>query len=72
MRPELEEMQLLETFIQGELEEEKAVEAEIRGLWDEEWRQKVELQRLSYQVIRAFGRQHLRHELQAIHERLFG
>ncbi len=72
MRAELEEMQVVEAFLQGELAEEKAVEVEIRLLWDGEWRQKVEGQRLSYQAIRAAGRQHLRQELQAIHQRLFG
>ena len=71
MRPELEEVQLLELFLQGELEEEKAVEVEIRLLWDEPWRKKVEAQRLAYRAVREAGRQHLRQELRAIHRRLF-
>ncbi len=72
MRAELEEMQGVEAFLRGKLTEEKAMEAEIRLLWDREWRQKVEGQRQSYRAIRAAGRQHLRQELQAIHDRLFG
>ena len=72
MRPELEEIQKLEAFLNGRLEEEQELEIEIRMLWDQEWKQQVALQQLSYQAIREAGRERLRHELQAIHYRLFG
>ncbi|MFD2999712.1 hypothetical protein ACFS7Z_05030 [Pontibacter toksunensis] len=72
MRPELETMQLLENFLSGNLAEEEVVEVEIRLLWDQEWQQQVAQQQLAYHAIRESGRQHLRHELRAIHQKLFG
>lgn len=72
MRPELEEIQLLENFLGGKLAGENEQEVEIRLLWDREWQQKVAQQQLVYHAIREAGRQQLRHELQAIHQRLFG
>jgi hypothetical protein len=65
-------MRVVEAFLGGGLAEEQAVDLEIRLLWDEAFRGQVERQRLAYQAIRALGRQHLRQELQTIHDRLFG
>lgn len=72
MRPELEEIHVLEDFLHGQLPEEAAIEIEIRLLWDQAWKNKVELQRLSYQAIREAGRQQLRQELNTMHQKLFG
>jgi hypothetical protein len=71
MRPGLEEIQLLEAFLTGKLDEERERSVEIRLLWDQEWQQNLALQKLSYQAIREAGRQQLRRELNAIHQRLF-
>ncbi|MFT2010335.1 hypothetical protein ACMA1I_16790 [Pontibacter sp. 13R65] len=72
MRPELDEIKLLEAFLRGNLQEEQELELEIQLLWDQELQQKVMLQQVSYQAIQEAGRQQLRQELQAIHHRLFG
>lgn len=72
MRPELEEIQLLEAFLNDKLSEESELDIEIRMLWDREWRHQAELQRLSYRVLREDGRRKLRQELVLIHQRLFG
>jgi signal-transduction protein with cAMP-binding, CBS, and nucleotidyltransferase domain len=72
MRPELEEIQLLEHYLSGRLGEEQEQELEIRLLWDQEWQQQVAQQQLAYRAIREAGRQQLRHELQVIHQKLFG
>jgi hypothetical protein len=72
MRPELEEIQVLEAYLHHTLDEEKRLEVEIRLLWDEEWQQKLALQKSAYLALRQAGRQQLRQEIQAIHTRLFG
>lgn len=72
MRPELKEIQLLENFLGSRLAEEEELEVEIRLLWDQQWQQKVAHQQLAYHAIREAGRQQLRLELQAIHQKLFG
>ena len=72
MRPELEELQLLEHFLGGRLPAEKEQEMEIRLLWDQEWQQQVAQQQLAYHAIRAAGREQLRQEIRAIHQKLFG
>jgi len=72
MRPELEEIQLLENFLSGELAGQEEQNVAIRLLWDQEWQQKLMQQQLACRAIREAGRQHLRHELQAIHKKLFG
>ncbi|QHT68563.1 hypothetical protein GXP67_18890 [Rhodocytophaga rosea] len=72
MRPELEDIQLLEAYLHHTLDENKRIEVEIRLLWDQEWQQKVALQKSAYLALRQAGRQQLRRELQAIHTRLFG
>lgn len=72
MRPELEEIQLLEAYLRHTLDEDKRLEVEIRLLWDQEWQQKVALQKSAYLTLREAGRQQLRREIQTIHTRLFG
>jgi hypothetical protein len=72
MRPELEEIRLLESYLQGTLTEEQQLDIEIRLLWNEEWQHKLAAQQLAYQAIRYSGRKQLRDELDAIHTRLFG
>ena len=72
MRPELEEIQLLERFLNGHLPGEAERDVQIRLLWDQEWQQKLELQQLAYGAIVEAGRQKLRRELQTIHQSLFG
>jgi hypothetical protein len=72
MRLELEEIQLLEDFLGGKLAGEEEQEAEIRLLWDLGWQQKVAQQQRAYHAIRMAGREQLRRELQAIHQKLFG
>lgn len=72
MRPELEEIKLLESFLGGRLAEEEELEVEIRLLWDQHWQQKVAQQQLAYRAIREAGRQQLRLELHAIHRKLYG
>jgi hypothetical protein len=72
MRPELEDIQLLEAYLHHTLDENKRLEVEIRLLWDKEWQQKLSLQRSAYLALRQAGRQQLRREIQTIHIRLFG
>lgn len=71
MRPALEEIKILEAFVNGSLPEEESQELEIRLLWDEYFKQKLQLQQLAYRAIQDAGRQQLRQELKAIHTRLF-
>ncbi len=72
MRPELEEMQLLEGYVQGTLVEEQHINVSIRLLWDRLWQRNLAAQQTAYQALRLAGRQQLRRELNAIHTRLFG
>ncbi|MFD1143164.1 hypothetical protein ACFQ4C_18700 [Larkinella insperata] len=72
MRPELEEVQLLEAYLQGSLSEEQQLEVSVRLLWDQDWQQKLAAQKRAYQALRLAGRQQLRHELDFIYVRLFG
>lgn len=72
MRPQLEEIKLLETYLAGTLAEEQRIEVEIRLLWDQEWQSQLNHQELAYQAIRCAGRKQLKNELEAIHARLFG
>ena len=72
MRPELEEMQLLEAYLANTLSETEQIEVEVRLLWDQEWQQKFSYQELAYRAIRCAGRKQLRKELESIHARLFG
>ena len=71
MRPELENIKLLEAYITGTLPEEQAIDTEIRLLWDGQWQQNLAAQRVSYEALREAGRQQLRLELKAVHTRLF-
>ncbi|GAB3938757.1 hypothetical protein [Larkinella terrae] len=72
MRPELEEVQLLESYLRGTLSEEQRIEVNVRLLWNPDWQQKLAAQKLAYQALRLAGRQQLRRELDAIYLRLFG
>ncbi len=72
MRPQLEEVQILENYLRNHLPEDKRIEVEIRLLWDKEWQQNLAHQQLAYEAIRQQGRKELRLELEAIHTRLFG
>ncbi|MFC5407764.1 hypothetical protein ACFPMF_00480 [Larkinella bovis] len=72
MRPELEEIQLLEAYLQGTLPEEQRTDVAVRLLWNQDWQQKVAAQQLAYQAVRLAGRQQLRQELESIYRRLFG
>lgn len=72
MRPELEEMQLLENYVQGTLAEDQQMNVSIRLLWDRLWQRKLADQKTAYQALRLAGRQQLRQELNSIHSRLFG
>jgi len=72
MRPELEEMQLLEGYVQKTLAEEQRIDVSIRLLWDQVWQRNLAAQQTAYRALRLAGRQQLRHELNAIHARLFG
>ena len=71
MRPELEEIKLLEGYIQGTLLEEQAIDTEIKLLWDLVYQKKVAAQQLAYKALQEAGRQQLRQELKSIHNRLF-
>ncbi len=72
MRPELEEVAYIDAYLHGRLPEEEQMSVEIRMLWDQAWKQKVEQQQMAYKALRQAGRQQLRLELNAIHNRLFG
>lgn len=72
MRPELEEIQLLENYLQGTLSEELQIDVSVRLLWNVDWQQKLAAQKRAYQALQAAGRQQLRRELNDIHLRLFG
>lgn len=72
MRPQLEDIQVLEAYLHNKLGDQKRMEVEIRLLWDEDWKQKLALQKSAYMALRQAGRQKLRHELHIIHVRLFG
>ena len=71
MRPQLEEIRLLEAYVQGTLSEEQRIESEIRLLWDQEWQGQLAAQQLAYRALHLAGRGQLRRELNAIHARLF-
>jgi len=71
MRPALEEAKTLEAYINNTLAEEKIIEMEIQLLWDQPFKNRLALQRVAYQALRAAGQQQLRRELKAIHTRLF-
>jgi hypothetical protein len=71
MRPQLQELAYIDAYLHGSLPEEAQMEAEIRMLWDQEWKCNVQQQQLAYQGLRQAGRQQLRRELNAIHDRLF-
>ncbi|GAB3331303.1 hypothetical protein GCM10027299_37000 [Larkinella ripae] len=72
MRPELEEVKLLEAYLQGTLDEDQRQEVSIRLLWNQDWQQNLAAQKRAYQALRLAGRQQLRRELDAIYLRLFG
>jgi hypothetical protein len=72
MRPDLEEIQLLESYLQGTLREEQRIDVSVRLLWNPDWQQKLAAQKLAYRALRLAGRRQLRHELDAIYSRLFG
>lgn len=72
MRPELETMKRLEGYLHGTLGEEERVDVEVRLLWDREWQENLSAQQTAYRALREAGRQRLRHQLRAIHARLFG
>jgi hypothetical protein len=72
MRPELEDMQLLEAYLHNKLDNQRRIEVEIRLLWDIECQSKLASQKRAYQALRQAGRQQLRSELQEIHFKLFG
>jgi hypothetical protein len=71
MRPQLEEVKLLEDYLHQQLAHEQRQEVEIRLLWDKEWQQNLYCQQQAYQAIQNEGRKQLRRELEAIHTRLF-
>jgi hypothetical protein len=71
MRPQLEDIKLLEDYLRKLLPREQMQEVEIRLLWDREWQQHLFTQQKAYESIRNEGRRQLRQELQAIHFRLF-
>lgn len=72
MRPQLEEIQLLEAYLANTLSEAQRIDVEVRLLWDQEWQQKFSYQELAYRAIHCAGRKQLRKELDSIHARLFG
>jgi anti-sigma factor RsiW len=72
MRPELETMQRLESYLRGSLDEDQRVEVEVRLLWDREWQDNLAAQQTAYRALREAGRQRLRQQLRTIHTRLFG
>ncbi|QNF34230.1 hypothetical protein HUW51_16435 [Adhaeribacter swui] len=71
MRPELEEIKTLEGFIKGTLPPDKTQDVQIRLLWNQTWQAGLHQQNVAYWAIQAAGRQQLRAELNAIHNRLF-
>ncbi|PSR56859.1 hypothetical protein AHMF7605_26845 [Adhaeribacter arboris] len=71
MRPELEEIKQLENYLKNNLPEEQTLELEIRLLWDLDWQRALAQQKLAYQALRVAGREQLRKELKAIHQRLY-
>lgn len=71
MRPQLQEVQLLEDYLLNKLPPDKRIEVEVRLLWDKEWQCNLQKQKLAYNTIRQQGRKELRHELEAIHTRLY-
>jgi hypothetical protein len=71
MRPELEEIRLLEDYLQDNLPGEQHQHVAIRLLWDRVWQRNLTAQQTAYRALRLAGRQQLRQELKAIHARLF-
>jgi monoamine oxidase len=71
MRPQLEDIKLLEQYMHKLLPLEKRQEVDIRLLWDKEWQQNLYSQQRAYQAICEEGRKQLKQELEAIHSRLF-
>lgn len=72
MRPELEEVKLLEEYMQKRLPDDQQQDISIRLLWDKIWQHKLIAQETAYNALRLAGRQQLRNELESIHSRLFG
>ncbi len=71
MRPALAELETLEAYTAGTLPPESRQDVEIRLLWNQTYKQSLALQQLAYRALQEAGRQRLRGELKAIHNRLF-
>ena len=72
MRPELEEIRLLEDYLHDNLPEEQHQHVSVRLLWDWVWQRNLAAQQTAYRALKLAGRRQLRQELESIHARLFG
>ena len=72
MRSELNRLQRIEAFLLGQPTPAQAADWHLQTLLDPELAADAEAQQLAYRALQQAGRQQLRHELAAIHERLYG
>lgn len=71
MRTSLNEIKTIEHFLSGKLNAEEALLVEAKLLLDEELHNKICWQKEAYSVIEAYGREKLRLEIEAVHQKLF-
>lgn len=72
MRPTLRRLQYIENYLWGRLSPPQTADWNTQRLLDAELDADTRAQQALYQGLYAAGRQQLRHELNSIHEQLYG
>jgi len=67
----LNKIKTIEQFLSGKLNAEEALLIEAKLLLDEELQRKICWQKEAYSVIETYGREKLRLEIEAVHQKLF-
>lgn len=70
MRPELNEIRLIDQWLLHQLPEAEAKAVEARMLWDEAFAEKVEAQRICHRLVHQYARRQERFRLEAIYRQL--
>jgi hypothetical protein len=71
MRTLLNEVKLIEEHLFGNAETGDSLVVEATRLIDSSFDQKVKQQAIAYDVVNCYGRERLRHEIDAVHRQLF-
>ncbi|MDF9799632.1 hypothetical protein OKW21_004895 [Catalinimonas alkaloidigena] len=71
MRTSLNEIKAIEEYLLQEQQPEDLLLFEAHMMLDEALKEKVQRQQRIYQLVRAYGRQQLRAEIEAAHQQLF-